>query len=182
MNFKNKNHKNHIAEGAATPAPKGEAAHTMHYGAPPTTFDNARILRNKLTPAEQLLWEVLKDRKIAGAKFRKQHAILRYVLDFYCHEYKIGIEVDGEYHNEREQYELDLERTKHLKENNITIIRFTNEEVFNKLNFVTNSIETLILNIRLSAATPAPKGEAAHGEQAVYAPLEVVGKNGNKEL
>ena len=62
---------------------------------PPNILKNARNLRKNLTDAEQLLWRLLRDRLFANKKFRRQHPVGRYILDFYCHELKLAIEVDG---------------------------------------------------------------------------------------
>ena len=62
---------------------------------PPNILKNARNLRKNLTDAEQLLWRLLRDRLFGNKKFRRQHPVGRYILDFYCHELKLAIEVDG---------------------------------------------------------------------------------------
>jgi very-short-patch-repair endonuclease len=59
----------------------------LHHHASPSTYEIARILRKQQTEAEELLWQLLRNRKIAGLKFRRQHPFENYVLDFYCHEW-----------------------------------------------------------------------------------------------
>ncbi len=71
----------------------------MYYGAKKETFILARELRKSLTEAERVLWSKLRNKKIEGLIFRRQHPIDIYIVDFYCHKYKMVIEVDGEIHN-----------------------------------------------------------------------------------
>jgi very-short-patch-repair endonuclease len=75
-----------------------------------------------------------------GFKFRRQHPISRYVLDFYYHKLRLSIEIDGGYHLQKEQREKDLERTDYLKSLGISEIRFTNKQILNEY-------ETVIKNI-----------------------------------
>jgi very-short-patch-repair endonuclease len=74
----------------------------MFYGASPNTFDLARLLRNNMTEAEIILWDKLKNRNIFKARFRRQHPIGIFIVDFYCHDYKLVIELDGEIHLNKE--------------------------------------------------------------------------------
>ena len=70
----------------------------LHYGAKASTQEYARELRLRTTEAEQKLWFLLRNRKLKGKKFRRQHAIANYVADFYCNESKLIIELDGNFH------------------------------------------------------------------------------------
>jgi very-short-patch-repair endonuclease len=92
----------------------------------------AKRLRKKQTRAEKKLWNFLKGRRCAGLKFRRQHPILYYVADFYCHEQRLIIEVDGEIHAVLKIKEHDENRTAELEKYGIRIIRFSNEQVMNK--------------------------------------------------
>jgi len=118
-----------------------EPKNNMHLNAKPSTFYNARKLRTRMTPAEIILWSALKKRQLGGFKFRRQHAISRYVLDFYCHELKLGVELDGEYHLEKTQQLYDVDRTENLALYNIEIIRFENKKVIESLFEVLKIIE-----------------------------------------
>ncbi len=89
----------------------------------------ARDLRKKATNAEKLLWQLLRNRQFGGAKFRRQHPIPPYVLDFYCHESKLGIELDGGVHGKSEQEKSDAERTRYLNRQGIRVIRFWNNDI-----------------------------------------------------
>ena len=100
------------------------------------TVDAAAIdLRRRETPAEKLLWTRLRNRQLDGLKFRRQHPISRYVLDFYCAGARLGIELDGVAH--ADQQEMDQFRTDFLAEFDIRVFRFSNCQV-------TNDIEAVI--------------------------------------
>jgi very-short-patch-repair endonuclease len=89
----------------------------------------ARENRKHMTTAEMKLWEHLKGRKLNGFKFRRQHPIFLFIADFYCHEAKLIIEIDGGYHDDPEQVDLDIGREKELNDLGIRIIRFQNQEI-----------------------------------------------------
>jgi very-short-patch-repair endonuclease len=86
-------------------------AQEMHKGAPPKHFYYSGENRKLSTKAEQVLWTHLRNRKLHGYKFRRQHPILDFIADFYCHGCKLIIELDGEYHNAIEQRQYDEGRT-----------------------------------------------------------------------
>ena len=113
----------------------------MHLSAKASTFRNAKKMRAKMTPAEELLWAAIKNKQLDGLKFRRQHPISRYVLDFFCARAKLGIELDDKYHEEKSQKLYDADRTDNLKLSNIKIIRFTNQEVLTQLDQVLESIK-----------------------------------------
>jgi len=108
------------------------------------TLSKARILRNNMTDAERILWKELRFKKIKGFKFRRQHAIGQFIVDFYCHEKKLVIEVDGNYHLENSQVEHDNDRALELKKFGLEIIRFKNDEVINDINKVILQIENYL--------------------------------------
>jgi very-short-patch-repair endonuclease len=113
-------------------------------GSKASTQRRAAELRKASTPAEQKLWGLLRNRQLKGRKFRRQHPLANYVLDFYCHECKLAIELDGNYHKQPEVSAYDDSRTALLKENGITVLRFWNDEVFNDIERV---LETIALNL-----------------------------------
>ena len=102
-----------------------------------------QLLRDNQTEAEQILWNRI-NRKQLGVKFRRQHPIYLYIADFYCHEKKLVIEVDGSYHLNMEQKEQDELRTEDISEYGIEVIRFTNEQVFEKIGEVVNKLKEVI--------------------------------------
>jgi imidazole glycerol-phosphate synthase subunit HisF len=112
---------------------------TMFYGSQPITFKNARRLRKEMTEAEKILWGCLSKRQLNGARFRKQHPVGDYIADFYCHEFKLVVEVDGLIHEQQKEY--DEERSKQMEEVKVTVIRFTNAEVMCDLDSVVQKIK-----------------------------------------
>ena len=87
----------------------------------------ARELRKEQTPEETLLWEILRNRQFMNLKFRRQHVIEGFVVDFYCHELRLAIEVDGGVHNNQKDY--DELRQSLIEDKGIRFIRVQNEEV-----------------------------------------------------
>lgn len=112
----------------------------FYFGASPAIFELANTLRKNLTDAEKILWASLRNRKIKGYKFRRQHPIGKYVVDFYCHEKLLIIELDGGIHENPDAKERDDGREYDLKNLGLTIIRFKNEEVESDLQSVINEI------------------------------------------
>jgi very-short-patch-repair endonuclease len=93
----------------------------------PEVRRRARELRQMQTPAEQKVWRVLRSRQLEGYKFRRQHPIGRFIVDFYCPACKLVIELDGDVHALQEEYDAD--RATWLVEQGYWVIRFTNEQV-----------------------------------------------------
>ncbi len=110
-----------------------------------------RELRINATNAEKLLWKLLRNRQLAGVKFRRQHALDRFILDFFCHEYQLVIELDGGQHAQPEKKEYDLMRTKALGKHGIRMIRFWNNEVLTN----TEGVLQVIWN---ALTPPSPRG------------------------
>ena len=106
--------------------------YNLHKGTHASTYQHARELRQTETDAEKIMWGFLRNRKLKGKKFRRQHALANYVLDFYCHECKLAVELDGNFHGEKEQQEYDTARTNLLNEHDIKVVRFWNKEVMNE--------------------------------------------------
>jgi very-short-patch-repair endonuclease len=92
----------------------------------------ARDHRHPLTPAEAKIWSKVRNRGL-GFKIRRQHPIWRFIVDFYCAEAKLVIEIDGDSHAEPDQEEYDTARTKWLEERGYKVIRITNEDVHKHL-------------------------------------------------
>jgi len=124
---------------------KKDNDNTMFYGASPTIFKYAEELRKNQTLSEEILWNELKGKKL-GVKFRRQHPIYKYIADFYCHEKKLVIELDGEYHLDSDQKDYDKYRSGDLKEFGIQVIRFTNDEITTELENVITKIKQKIAN------------------------------------
>jgi very-short-patch-repair endonuclease len=105
-------------------------------------IERRRELRQNQTPSEKKLWWYLRGQKL-GAKFKRQHSIGGYILDFYCPEKKLIIELDGEVHNSEEAREYDTVRDKYFIELGYKVLRFKNEEVEDK-----NKIEGVLEKIQ----------------------------------
>lgn len=122
---------------SAKNSPSGDGG--MHYGAHPLLFKKAEELRNRLTPAEELLWNYLRNNEWKY-KFRRQHPLFMYVADFYCHRLKLIIEIDGSIHDLEEVKQNDEIRQKNIETLGIKVIRFTNNEIFQHLEIVLQKI------------------------------------------
>ena len=101
-----------------------EKRHRIH----PIFRQRSRELRQPQTPAETTLWQYLRNRNL-GYKFRRQHPIAQFIVDFYCADAKLCIELDGSQHFEPDQAEYDKARTEYLEELGYTVIRFTNDNI-----------------------------------------------------
>ena len=106
----------------------------------------ARYLRKIMTEQEKILWQHLRDEGM-GFKFRRQHPIDKFVIDFYCTKLKLAIELDGSPHTNEEGKEYDVLRTKFLEHEDIKILRFWNSEVENNISKVLEKIRKTISNI-----------------------------------
>ena len=98
----------------------------------------ARDLRQNMTESEQTLWNRLSNKKLSGLRFRRQHPIGRYIADFYNHENRLVIELDGEIHNKQREY--DYNRDKFLKASGYKVIRFTNKDINTNIEEVVRTI------------------------------------------
>ncbi len=118
----------------------------MYYGADSFVFRKAAELRNRMTPAEEVLWNALHINEWK-LKFRRQHPIAHWVVDFYCHAKRFVIELDGGIHESEEVKMNDKKREEYLRNLGLTILRFKNEEVINNtgavLKKIAQSIEML---------------------------------------
>ncbi len=115
----------------------------MFYGASHLIFQKAEELRNCSTPAEELLWNHLKGSQL-GVKFRRQHPAAIYVLDFYCYEAQLALELNGSIHQLEEVKKNDVIRENTLKTLGIKVIRFNNQEVISNVNKVIDKINLAI--------------------------------------
>jgi len=131
------------------PIPKGGVPNVVEKQtwktASPILYDllkvKAKEMRNKPTEAEKMLWNVFSNKNFEGVKFRRQHIIGEYIVDFVCLEKRIVIEVDGSIHNLREQIQHDKERTEWLESKGFKVVRFSNQQVLNDLFIVMELIQ-----------------------------------------
>ncbi len=146
----------------------------------PTILKRARELRRNMTPQERKLWRHLRGKQLDGIRFRRQHPIDRFILDFFCYEHKLAIEIDGHSHYQPEQQEHDQMRTEWLARYGIRVIRFTNRDVDTNLEGVLDEIGRVC---GVGADSP-PSNSPQGGEDLASPPAGGIegGRKGRKEL
>ena len=123
------------------------------------TIALARQLRRNQTDTEARLWAHLRDRRLKGMKFRRQHPIGRYILDFYCPEAHLAIELDGSGHKRPEQKEHDKKRDLEIRDRGIKILRFWDNSVWENLEGVLMMIWNELPELPLTPNPSPPRGE-----------------------
>ena len=124
---------------------------------PPPLLERARAMRQEPAPAEEKLWWCLRNRSLCGYKFRRQQPLAPHIADFFCPAAKLVVELDGESHGER--YEYDERRTTRLTRDGLHVIRFENDDVFRFLDAVLQEILK-----ECSRLTPSPLEGEGGGE------------------
>ena len=119
--------------------------------------ENRKNLRNNLTPAEAKLWSALKDKQLWGRKFRRQHSIENYIVDFYCADEKLIVELDGQVHFNSAASEDDLVRTKRLNHLGFRVVRFENKLVFEDMDGVLREIASQFKSDHPGCLRPSPQ-------------------------
>jgi chorismate synthase len=153
----------------------------------------AKTNRKNPTEAEHKMWQEVRNRKINGYKFRRQHPVNGFIPDFVCLERKLIVEIDGGYHNEKEQQEYDAQRTKWLAARSYKMLRFTNEEVLNDTGRVVKEIGNELVSgymreqdakVLLSGSgSPSPlEGELEGEVENLRIHAEVISIAGEKDL
>lgn len=122
--------------------------------------ERAKELRRNMTPAEKILWQALKANRLSGLHFRRQQVIGGYIADFYCHEYALIIEIDGNIHELQKEY--DANREAKLTAQGFKLIRFTNEEILRDL---TGTLKRILDSIQPSDS-PFPFREGGRGDRS----------------
>jgi very-short-patch-repair endonuclease len=125
-----------------------------------TLLQRARQLRQDASNAEQVLWSRLRDRSILGVKFRRQQVLAGYILDFYCHQAKLAVELDGGQHDEPDGRSRDAHRDAVLRRLGVIVLRFWNNEVLTNISGVLGAIQNGLERCHPSA------GAGAHGRSA----------------
>jgi very-short-patch-repair endonuclease len=136
---------------------------------PEHTRANARVLRRNLTDAEARLWTILRRRGLESHKFRRQHPFGPYILDLYCAEGRLVVEVDGGQHFGADAGHYDAERTAFLEAVGLRILRFTNLEVLQETESV---LEQILGALKPLSLTLSPRGR---GDEGLLAGNDVVG-------
>jgi adenine-specific DNA-methyltransferase len=143
----------------------GEGARTAYIPNPPARIPesllrHAREMRKGATDAEILLWQLLRDRQVGGAKFRRQHPIGKFITDFYCDEHRLVIELDGGQHAGQKAY--DEERTAFLEQQGLKVLRFWNNQVLNETDGVLQVIWEHVGGGETLTPTPLPPAGEGH--------------------
>lgn len=125
------------------------------------------------TEAESIIWDLLKAKSINGHKFRRQHIIKDYIVDFVCLHKKLVIEIDGQYHLEDNQIVKDKSRTEDLQNSGYTVVRFSNEEVIGNTAEVIKNIKKLLMEVIPPNASP--KKDSAQKAPSTWRELEEAG-------
>jgi very-short-patch-repair endonuclease len=123
-------------------------------------LERAKSLRRVSTPSEETLWERLRDRQVAGLKFRRQVPIGPYIADFFCHELRLVLELDGSIHDEEPQIAHDENRDANLQDLGYRILRFPNRIVQEDIGSILEAIRRLYLHRSVSPLSRRDGGEA----------------------
>jgi len=148
---------------------RGEAAAGLHYRGGydfAGLLETVRELRKKQTPAEVIFWELVRDRRFMGLKFRRQHQLGDYIVDFYCHEHRLVIELDGGVHASMQK--KDHKRDKWMEAQGFTVLRFPNKQILEDPQSVLEQIAAHCAVSRGEGSSPFPLGEG-QGEGCVEA-------------
>lgn len=140
---------------------------TKHYNKKEQT-PLRRMLRKNLSKAEAVMRKHLSRKQMCGCKFRRQHGFDRYVVDFYCPELKLAIEIDSESHFQSGAVEYDREREKYIKAFGVRMLRFQNSDVYQNLNGVLEEIheeiERIVKKQTVRTCQPTDSAESARTE------------------
>jgi len=131
------------------------------YGSvPKKNVGRARRLRKRQTDAERCLWQHLRARRLGGHKFRRQHTVDKYIVDFFCDDARLVIELDGGGHNEPRQKDYDNCRTLKLEELDLRVLRFWNDEVLLNIELVLEVILEAVENVPSPCPSPRRRGDS----------------------
>ncbi len=149
-------------------------SYPIYCGADPEILSLARENRKQMTLAEIKLWKLLRRKNILGMKFRRQHPLSMFIADFYCHQAKLIIEIDGGYHDDQNQKESDLGRQQALEDMGLLVIRFRNEEIEMDVEGVLDRISKILKERVLT--NPIPTEPLLRGGPHPPNPLNQEGK------
>ena len=147
------------------PLPRGEGL-GVREKLPPKLLAYARALRKNQTDAERLMWRLLRNRQFLGIKFRRQHPIEPYIVDFYAHELGLVIEIDGGHHAEPKQKAYDEKRTAFLQEKGLMVIRYWANDVLNETEAVLKDLYQRV--VERKKQFPSPPAPLPGGEGSIF--------------
>lgn len=110
----------------------------------------AKSMRHTATNAEHFMWQILRAKRFKNFKFRRQHVIKPYIVDFYCHEIGLVIELDGSQHGTDEGKEYDAERTKSLESLGLTVARYWNSDVLGRTDVVLEDLWNICFELKVN--------------------------------
>ena len=114
----------------------------------------AKTMRHNATDAENLMWQLLRNKRFMNLKFRRQHVIKPYIVDFYCHKIGLVIELDGGQHGTDEGKEYDTERTKFLEALGLKVVRYWNHDVLGRTDVFLESLWSVCLEFKSKSTSP----------------------------
>jgi len=110
----------------------------------------AKSMRHTATDAEHLMWQVLRAKRFMNLKFRRQHVIKPYIVDFYCHEIGLVIELDGSQHGTDDAIEYDAERTQFLEALGLTVVRYWNYDVLGRTDLILDHLWNMCFELKVN--------------------------------
>ena len=116
----------------------------------PQLLEFAKSMRHTATDAEHLMWQILRAKRFMNLKFRRQHVIKPYIVDFYCHEIGLVIELDGSQHGTDDAIEYDTERTTFLEALDLAVVKYWNHDVLRRTNVVLEDLCSIRLKMRIT--------------------------------
>ena len=114
----------------------------------PQLLEFAKSMRHTATDAEHLMWHILRAKRFLNLKFRRQHVIQAYIVDFYCHEIGLVVELDGSQHGMDDAIEYDAERTKFLEALGLTVVRYWNHDVLGRTDVVLEDLLNVCFELK----------------------------------
>ena len=120
----------------------------------PQLLEFAKSMRHTATDAEHFMWQLLRAKRFMNLKFRRQHVIKPYIVDFYCHEIVLVIELDGSQHGTDETKEYDAERTKFLEALGLTVVRYWNHDVLRRMDVVLEDLWQRCFELKSKITSP----------------------------
>lgn len=120
----------------------------------PQLLEFAKSMRHTATDAEHLIWQILRAKQFMNLKFRRQHVIKPYIVDFYCYELGLVIELDGSQHRTDDAIEYDAERTKFLEALDLTVVRYWNRDVLGSTKTVLEDLWNVCFELKITKTSP----------------------------
>lgn len=124
----------------------------------PQLLEFAKAMRTNATDAEHLMWQLLRAKRFMNLKFRRQHVIAPYIVDFYCHELGLVIELDGSQHNTDDGRAYDFERTKFLEALGFRVVRYWNNDVLKNTESVLGNLWNICCHLKSKSTSPKRRG------------------------